>query len=109
MLKSVYQNPENGFRSERALDRDDIRRLVGTCTDRLLHDHKPLLETIRLQAHWLCHYGTWEDMITDHRHQLDSKLGSLTRMVSHLLFSFSSILSEIMEYLIFIGKGEGVR
>ena len=81
LLKSVYQNPENGFRSERALDRDDIRRLVGTCTDRLLHDHKPLLETIRLQAHWLCHYGSWEDMITDHRHQLDSKLGSLTRMV----------------------------
>ena len=30
--------------------RDDIRRLVGTCTERLLHDHKPLLETIRMQA-----------------------------------------------------------
>ena len=23
---------------------------VGTCTDRLLHDHKPLLETIRMQV-----------------------------------------------------------
>ena len=81
LLKCVYQNPDNGFLCERALDRDDIRRLVGTCTDRLLHDHKPLLETIRMQAHWLCHYGSWEDMITDHRHQLDSKLASLTRMV----------------------------
>ena len=47
VLKCVYQNPEHGFTSERPLDRDDIRRLVGTCTDRLLHDHKPLLETIR--------------------------------------------------------------
>ena len=81
LLKSVYQNPDNGFLSERALDRDDIRRLVGTCTERLLHDHKPLLETVRMQAHWLCHYGSWEDMITDHRHQLDTKLASLTRMV----------------------------
>ena len=30
LLKSVYQNPDNGFSSDRPLDRDDIRRLVGT-------------------------------------------------------------------------------
>lgn len=81
LLKSVYQNPDNGFSSDRPLDRDDIRRLVGTCTERLLHDHKPLLETIRMQAAWLAHYGTGEDVISDHRHQLDTKLASLTRMV----------------------------
>ena len=45
LLKSVYQNPDNGFSADRPLDRDNIRRLVGTCTERLLHDHKPLLET----------------------------------------------------------------
>ena len=28
LLKSVYQNPDNGFSSDRALDRDDVRRLV---------------------------------------------------------------------------------
>ena len=81
LLKSVYQNPDNGYNTERPLDRDDIRRLVGTCTDRLLHDHKPLLEVVRMQACWLAHHGTAEDVITDHRHQLDSKLASLTRMV----------------------------
>ena len=81
LLKSVYQNPDNGFSSDRALDRDDVRRLVrhgggsmsklestmmlqvGTCTERLLHDHKPLLETVRMQACWLAHYGNMEDVI----------------------------------------------
>ena len=29
LLKSVYQNPEHGFGTERPLDRDDVRRLVG--------------------------------------------------------------------------------
>ena len=29
LLKSVYQNPENGFSGDRALDRDDVRRLVS--------------------------------------------------------------------------------
>ena len=28
LLKSVYQNPENGFSGDRSLDRDDVRRLV---------------------------------------------------------------------------------
>ena len=28
LLKSVYQNPENGFSGDRALHRDDVRRLV---------------------------------------------------------------------------------
>ena len=28
LLKSVYQNPENGFSGDRPLDRDDVRRLV---------------------------------------------------------------------------------
>ena len=41
----------------------------------------PCIKEACLQAHWLCHYGSWEDMISDHRHQLDTKLASLTRMV----------------------------
>ena len=34
-----------------------------------------------MQACWLAHYGSAEDVISDHRHQLDCKLASLTRMV----------------------------
>ena len=33
LLKSVYQNPDNGFSGDRALDRDDVRRLVGEILD----------------------------------------------------------------------------
>ena len=40
-----------------------MRLQVGTCTERLLHDHKPLLETVRMQACWLAHYGNMEDVI----------------------------------------------
>ena len=28
LLKSVYQNPENGFSGDQPLDKDDVRRLV---------------------------------------------------------------------------------
>ena len=37
LLKSVYQNPDNGFSGDRALDRDDVRRLVGEILESFQH------------------------------------------------------------------------
>ena len=40
LLKSVYQNPDNGFSGDRALDRDDVRRLVGKILDSFQQQYK---------------------------------------------------------------------
>ena len=95
-LKCVYQNPDNGFCGDRPLDKDDVRRLVGTCTDRLLHDKGTLTETIRmqvrqvgisvttelctLQVHYMVHYRPWDEAVENHRRQLEAKLAPITRL-----------------------------
>ena len=49
-MKYVYQNPSNGFRQGAPLNRHDVRRLVETCVDTLMHDNGPVLSTMRMQV-----------------------------------------------------------
>ena len=49
-IKYVYQNPRYGFDANEALDVEEVQRLVSICKDRLLHDHGPVMETLRMQV-----------------------------------------------------------
>ena len=49
-IKHVYQNPRYGFDANEALDVDEVQRLVSICKDRIVHDHGPVMETLRMQV-----------------------------------------------------------
>ena len=49
-LKLVYQDPKNGFEEDQPLDKDSIEKLTKLCVDKILEDHGPLMETVRMQV-----------------------------------------------------------
>ena len=49
-LKHIYDHPKNGFDVEVPMDKHAVRRLIGACTHKLLHDFGPVMETMRMQV-----------------------------------------------------------
>ena len=49
-LKLVYQDPKNGYEEGQPLDKLGIDRLTELCLQRILEDHGPLMETVRMQV-----------------------------------------------------------
>lgn len=61
VLKLVYQNPRYGFRSGAAmvsrdgdgkacLEVEAVEGLIEQCVEKLLHDHGPVMELLRMQV-----------------------------------------------------------
>ena len=49
-LKLVYQDPKNGYEEGQPLEKLGIERLTELCLQRILEDHGPLMETVRMQV-----------------------------------------------------------
>ena len=49
-LKLVYQDPKNGYEEGQPLDKLGIDRLTELCLQKILEDHGPLMETVRMQV-----------------------------------------------------------
>jgi hypothetical protein len=80
-LKHIYENPKTGFDKDVPLDRHAVRRLVTACVHKLMHDHGPAMETMRMQVLFASTYAPSAEWILEYRREMEVKLGSLTREV----------------------------
>ena len=46
----VFQDPKYGYDEASPLCREDVHRLIALCVQKLLQDHGPVMETVRMQA-----------------------------------------------------------
>jgi hypothetical protein len=49
-LKLVFQDPKFGYDESSPLGREDVQRLIALCVQKLLQDHGPVMETVRMQV-----------------------------------------------------------
>ena len=73
-LKMIYDNPKNGFDRDSAMDRHAVRRLIGACAHKILHDAGPVMETMRMQVLFNGTFAPSSEWILEYRRELEAKM-----------------------------------
>ncbi|KAK2178046.1 hypothetical protein NP493_564g01015 [Ridgeia piscesae] len=82
MVKAAVLDPSNEFNVDRMLTKNDVKKLVKICVNRLLDTASPSLDTIKLQVYFDMNYTSRADYLAEHRRVLNSRLQPVIREIT---------------------------
>ncbi|XP_046877984.1 cilia- and flagella-associated protein 206 [Hypomesus transpacificus] len=82
MVKAVVLDPRNQFNVDRTLTKQDVRKLVELCVDKLMDQGSPTLDTIKMQVYFDMNYTSRNEFINEHHRVLQSKLIPVSREIT---------------------------
>ncbi|XP_062323628.1 cilia- and flagella-associated protein 206 [Osmerus eperlanus] len=82
MVKAVVLDPRNLFNVDRTLTKQDVRKLVELCVDKLMDQGSPALDTIKMQVYFDMNYTSRSEFINEHHRVLQSKLIPVSREIT---------------------------
>lgn len=82
MVKAVVLDPHNEFNVDRTLTKEDVKKLIKLCVDRLIDLRSPSLDTIKMQVYFDMNYTTRQEFLEEHRRVLEARLGPVTREIT---------------------------
>uniref|UniRef100_A0A8C7SXB7 Cilia- and flagella-associated protein 206 n=1 Tax=Oncorhynchus mykiss TaxID=8022 RepID=A0A8C7SXB7_ONCMY len=82
MVKAVVLDPRNLFNVDRTLTKQDVRKLVELCVDKLLDQGSPSVDTIKMQVYFDMNYTSRREFIEEHQRVLQSRLVPVSREIT---------------------------
>uniref|UniRef100_A0A674E266 Cilia- and flagella-associated protein 206 n=1 Tax=Salmo trutta TaxID=8032 RepID=A0A674E266_SALTR len=82
MVKAVVLDPRNLFNVDRTLTKQDVRKLVELCVDKLMDQGSPTLDTIKMQVYFDMNYTSRREFIEEHQRVLQSRLVPVSREIT---------------------------
>jgi ribosomal protein L19E len=55
-VKAVVLDPDNDFNVDRSLTKEDVRKLVEVCVEKLMDKVSPSLDTVKMQVYFDMNY-----------------------------------------------------
>lgn len=82
MVKAVVLDPQNLFNVDRTLTKQDVRKLVDLCVEKLMDHGSPALDTIKMQVFFDMNYTSRSEFLEEHQRVLQSKLIPMSREIT---------------------------
>ncbi|XP_055728956.1 cilia- and flagella-associated protein 206-like isoform X1 [Salvelinus fontinalis] len=82
MVKAVVLDSRNLFNVDRTLTKQDVRKLVELCVDKLMDQGSPALDTIKMQVYFDMNYTSRREFIEEHQRVLQSRLVPVSREIT---------------------------
>ncbi|KAJ8008919.1 hypothetical protein DPEC_G00083420 [Dallia pectoralis] len=82
MVKAVVLDPRNLFNDDRTITKQDFRKLVELCVDKLMDQGSPALDTIKMQVFFDMNYTSRREFIEEHQRVLQSRLVPVSREIT---------------------------
>jgi hypothetical protein len=81
-VKAVVLDPDNDFNVDRSLTKEDVRKLVEVCVEKLMDKVSPSLDTVKMQVYFDMNYTSREEFLEEHRRVLESRLQPVVREIT---------------------------
>ncbi|KAK4475302.1 hypothetical protein MN116_002370 [Schistosoma mekongi] len=81
IVKAVVLDPDAGFLPDQPLDKEDIRKLIKLCVDRITDQGSPSIDTIKMQVFFELNHPKKEEFLNEHHRILEKRLEPILREV----------------------------
>jgi len=104
IVKAVVLDPANNFNVDRTLTKDDVKKLIKVCVERLSTSKSSSLDTIKLQVYFDMNYTVRQEFLEEHHKVLESRILPVTREVTDYRArtreEFESLYRKIVTYVL---------
>ncbi|KAH8868919.1 Cilia- and flagella-associated protein [Schistosoma japonicum] len=81
IVKAVVLDPDAGFLPDKPLDKEDIKKLIKLCVDRITDQGSPSIDTIKMQVFFELNHLKKTEFLNEHHRILEKRLEPILREV----------------------------